>query len=103
MTGRVKVISTTPKVLISRRTPGSFKVCPLCGTLNVKENEECCCCSWKGAFETSPEKVQVVMWQMVDASSELQMLLLRELRRPWWKGFSAWLKGVFRRRLDVRA
>jgi hypothetical protein len=98
------VTPTTPRILISRKTPGEFKVCPLCGALNVKENDSCCECSWQGKFETGAEAVQVRMWQMVDTSPELQLLLLKELRTPWWKKLWSMVRTKFRRKgLDIRA
>ncbi|MCG9894834.1 MAG: hypothetical protein MH204_05110, partial [Fimbriimonadaceae bacterium] len=89
--------------LIQRRRPDAFKVCPLCGTLNVKENETCCTCSWSGQFDSSPHLVQVRMWQIVEQSPELQVLLLKELRRPWYRVLWSAVRNRFRRRLDVRA
>ena len=98
-----KVVETTPKLLIQKRTPASFMVCPLCGTLNVKENEECCACSWSGKFDTNEHVVQIKMWEMVDRSPELQMMLLKELRRPRWKDALYRIKSLFRRKIDIRA
>jgi len=103
MSQKTASIQTTPKTLIKRRHPGEFKVCPLCDTLNVKENSACCCCGWTGEFEHGSHAVQVKMWQMVKGSDELQILLLKELRQTPWHRFSSWLRRVFRKRLDLRA
>jgi len=47
--------------------------------------------------------VQIKMWEMVDRSPELQMMLLKELRRPWWKDALYRIKSLFRRKIDIRA
>lgn len=101
---RSKLTVTTPKVLIHRREPSCFKVCPVCNTLNVVENQECCNCAWRGEFVTESHVVQTRMWHMVSSNAELQMLLLKELRkRPWWR--RAWdnFRSMFRRRIDFVA
>ena len=46
-----RVTPTTPLVLRSRRSVEQFKVCTLCGALNVKENDECFVCRWSGEFD----------------------------------------------------
>lgn len=103
MTKATKAIPTTPRILIDRKNPSAFKVCPLCAALNVVENDHCCQCSWFGQFETDQHLVQIKMYEMVDASPELQVLLLKELRRPWWRAPLSWMRSLLRRRIDIRA
>jgi hypothetical protein len=71
--------------------------------LNVKENKTCCCCSWHGKFDHESHTVQLRMWQLVNDSDELQILLLKELRVTPWARFTHKLKMLFRRRIDLRA
>jgi hypothetical protein len=94
---------TTPQVFIQRRLPSEFKVCPLCQALNVKENKACCTCGWKGKFSTESHTVQLRMWEMVNKSDELQILLLKELRQNPWQKLISHFKRLFRKRIDIRA
>ncbi len=43
----------------------NFVVCPLCGALNVVENEECFVCSWHGTFDASPDLVEGKLEEIV--------------------------------------
>lgn len=60
----IQAVPTTTAHLRSWPLTGKLKVCTLCGTLNVVENEECFACRWHGVFETSPKMVQMRLTQL---------------------------------------
>lgn len=55
-----------------------FKVCPLCSSVNVVENEECFACRWSGAFEFEPATVESRLYEMISHCPELLEVLLDE-------------------------
>jgi hypothetical protein len=72
---------------------GSFKVCPLCETLNVAENTECFVCRWQGRFVEEPETVNDRLGEFLAACPSLAEALEPGLKRPKWFGrLMAWLR-----------
>lgn len=87
-----------------RRLPLDLKRCPLCGTINAAESPECATCSWHGEFDRDPDIVEEGLFEMMVRCPELAETLIDRPRRPRRRrGFLAWLKGLFRRRVDLRA
>lgn len=54
---------------------GVLKVCPVCGTLNVEDVQECFVCWWHGDFDSDPVHVQVRLRELVSRCPELIGLL----------------------------
>lgn len=50
-------------------TENDFKVCELCGALNVASTSECVICGWHGRFDYDPESVKRAMADVREASS----------------------------------
>ncbi|MBS1722053.1 MAG: hypothetical protein JSS66_03480 [Armatimonadetes bacterium] len=83
---------------------GVLKVCPLCGTLNVDEAEECFVCWWHGEFDSNPVHVEIKVAELVARCPELHGMLtgpvsIGDRLRFFWR--RAVLR--FRSRLDVTA
>jgi len=84
-----------------------LKACPLCGCLNVAENDQCFACSWQGGFETDIRLIQLRIAELALARPELR--LLWQIEAPRGKGFRKgyravcdWVYRVFLRRdLDL--
>lgn len=106
-----RVTPTTPLVLRNRRSVGQFKVCTLCGALNVRENDECFVCRWSGEFDHDPLAVRVGINDIVRECPELMELVCPSGRPdPLHDLFArlnaAWhrlLVRLGRRGLDTRA
>jgi hypothetical protein len=107
---QTRVTPTTPDLLLCRAEIEQFMVCPLCGALNVCENDECFVCRWSGEFDLSPTLVHLRIREIIEACPELQDLLLEReimIRRESPLGavarFKQLVARLFRRRLDFRA
>ncbi len=107
---QTRVTPTTPDLLLCRAEIEQFMVCPLCGALNVCENDECFVCRWSGEFDLSPTLVHLRIREIIEACPELQDLLLEReimIRRESPLGavdrFKQFVARLFRRRLDFRA
>lgn len=105
-----RVTPTTPLVLRNRRSVEQFKVCTLCGALNVRENDECFVCRWSGEFDRDGVAVRIKINEIVRECPELLDVVKQATRpSPWNRLRSAWTRlrsqvtGFFRRRLDTRA
>ncbi len=83
----------------------SFKVCPLCETLNVRENEECFVCAWHGSFENQPDRVHDAVMDILQHCPVILDCLSGEPERPKATKPTLWqkLRLLFRRRIDLRA
>ncbi len=107
---QTRVTPTTPDLLLCRAEIEQFMVCPLCGALNVCENEECFVCRWSGEFDLTPTLVHLRIRELIEACPELQDLLMEReimIRREVRPGFVGRLQRffaqIFRRKLDFRA
>ncbi|MES1227721.1 MAG: hypothetical protein ABUL72_03565 [Armatimonadota bacterium] len=86
-----RVTPTTPLILRSRRSVEHFKVCTLCGALNIKENDECFVCRWSGEFDMDGLTVRVKINEIVRECPEL-LEVVRRVNKPkplerlssWW-------------------
>ena len=81
-----------------------FKLCPLCGAVNVRENVACFCCEWGGRFDHDPDHIESALYEMVYRCPELLATLVDEqpeerrgLFERVWSFFARF------RRFDVRA
>lgn len=83
----------------------SFKVCPLCETLNVKENEECFVCAWHGQFDGQPERVHDAVMDILQHCPVILDCITKEPEPPKPVKLSLLqrIKNLFRRRIDLRA
>ena len=102
-----RVTPTTPLVLRSRRATEQFKVCTLCGALNVRENDECFVCRWAGDFDGDPLTIRIKINEIVQECPELaDAVALPKRKRSWTRIFSNLARFVQRcrlRRLDYHA
>ncbi|MEX2243967.1 MAG: hypothetical protein WD716_09000 [Fimbriimonadaceae bacterium] len=55
-----------------------FKVCPLCGAVNVAGNDECFCCRWSGGFKTGRHEVESRLYELIHRCPELLAVLSEE-------------------------
>jgi hypothetical protein len=86
-----------------------FKVCTLCGALNVRENDECFVCRWSGEFDKDGLAVRIKINDIVRECPELLDVVRQATRpRPWdrallgWRMLTTRVRALFRRRLDTR-
>ncbi|MEZ5164010.1 MAG: hypothetical protein R2688_09750 [Fimbriimonadaceae bacterium] len=101
---QLKVTPTTPNVLRARPAAGQFKVCPLCGALNVIENCECFVCRWQGEFDCQEAMVRMKVHEIIASCPELLgVISMMQLprRRNWLERTWANLVDRFRR-VDLR-
>lgn len=101
------VTDTTIDLVRTRARLGEFKVCPLCGALNVNENAECFVCRWQGSFDHSRELIRLRIYEVVRGRPDFwdvwaSIPCVRTQTR--WQRFvsrvSRLLRG--RRRIDLR-
>jgi hypothetical protein len=55
-----------------------FKLCPLCRTVNVLENDTCFCCHWEGRFDHDAEHVESALYELVYRCPELLAVLVED-------------------------
>lgn len=48
-----------------RHAAQSLKRCPLCNTLNARQNTECVTCRWHGSFDSDPFRIEEGLEQMM--------------------------------------
>lgn len=94
--------SSDKGALRRRYSSGVLKVCPVCGTLNVEDVQECFVCWWHGEFDADPLHVQVRLAELVSRCPEL-IGLLEQPPRPLGR-IVLWLRRLWMRakaRIDV--
>lgn len=98
------VIPTTPSHIRRRLAVGEFKVCQLCGTLNVRQNCECFVCRWHGEFDTNSALVEIKLYELLDRCPELTDVMYEHQseRIGFWKALSEAILAPFRRRIDLQ-
>lgn len=86
-----------------RRIAEHLKQCPLCGSLNAIQNDECVTCRWHGTFEHDPLLVGDSFFDLVDRCPELAQAFpeARPRKAPWWVMAKTWYRRTFRRRLNL--
>jgi hypothetical protein len=102
-----RVTPTTPLVLRSRKAIEQFKVCVLCGALNVRENDECFVCRWAGDFDTDPVMIRIKINEIVSECPDLTDVVVDPpSRAPLLKAWGSLARFIQRwriRRLDFHA
>ena len=82
-----------------------FKVCPLCGAVNVQANCRCFVCTWAGEFIEDEAAIETGLYQMIVRCPELLEILIDEERAAplglWGRVRRFFCQ--FRRRIDVSA
>lgn len=71
---KTQLIHTTMAHLRDWSSIKKLKACPLCGSLNVVENEECFACRWQGEFESDTRLIQLRIAELAIRSPELRIL-----------------------------
>ena len=86
----------------------NLKRCPLCGTLNARQNAECITCRWHGAFEDDPLSIEEGLMEMIDRCPDLAQVF--PPARPFVHRLNpfAWLIRLFsgdfgRKKVDLWA
>ena len=82
-----------------------FKVCPLCGAVNVLANCKCFVCTWAGGFIEDEGQIETGLYQMIIRCPELlEILIDEEPARPLglWSRVRRFFCR-FRKKLDVSA
>lgn len=98
-----RVTPTTFLVIKRRMAAENFVVCPLCGALNVIENEECFVCSWQGAFDDDPIVVETQLDEIVRKCPGLARNRAVECRHNVFQRVFHRIKSLFRRPFDIEA
>lgn len=106
----IQSVPTTKAHLRNWPLAGKLKVCTLCGTLNIAENEECFACRWHGAFETSPTMVRMRLAELAIQCPDVMELWERPAPKPvhplmaWLNRALSWMIAQLRSsRVDLRA
>ena len=63
-----------------RHAAQSLKRCPLCNTLNARQNAECVTCRWFGEFDSDPFRIEEGLDQMMRRCPEFAEDLLIDSR-----------------------
>ncbi|MBI5705810.1 MAG: hypothetical protein HZC36_02350 [Armatimonadetes bacterium] len=63
-----------------RHAAQSLKRCPLCNTLNARQNAECVTCRWYGEFESDPFLIEEGLDQMMRRCPEFAEDFLSDSR-----------------------
>lgn len=100
---QVHLVRTTMAHMRDWASIQKLKSCPLCGALNVRQNSECFCCGWSGEFDSDERLLQLRVAELALVRPELRSLWQLKPSGSWWANRKNWLKGLFRRRVDLRA
>lgn len=98
---RIRITPTTPNLLRHRAAIESFKVCPLCTSLNVRENGECFVCRWHGDFDLNPASIEMTLYELLQRCPDLPEVILPSPEPSLWRRLIARLP--WRRRSSIRA
>lgn len=92
-------------LLRCRLATNEFKICPLCESVNVRQNSECFCCKWTGKFVEDPHVIETSLYHMISHCPELLAILVSDMEepKPTFKERLAHLVSRLLRRVDVRA
>lgn len=98
---KTNVVPTTPLVLRTHRAGGHFKVCSLCGALNIRENDECFVCRWHGDFDGNQALVELKLIELLRTCPEIDVLPSTPQKLGFWARL--WQRFRHRRvRIDLR-
>jgi hypothetical protein len=86
-----------------RRLPlRKLKCCPLCESVNARQNRECFVCGWRGTFEHDAPTIERGLAGLIERCPDLAGILLAPPRpASLMDRLVHWLRR--RRRLDFRA
>ncbi|MBX3111495.1 MAG: hypothetical protein KF857_05740 [Fimbriimonadaceae bacterium] len=98
-----RVTPTTFLVIKRRMATENFVVCPLCGALNVIENEECFVCAWHGAFDDDPSLVESQLDEIVRRCPGLVRTQPNVAPARFFHTLIHRLRALFRRPLNIEA
>lgn len=82
-----------------------FKICPLCGAVNVLANCKCFVCTWAGGFIEDEGQIETGLYLMIIRCPELLDILIDE-ERAEPQGLRSRVRRLlcrFRKRPDVSA
>ena len=96
-----RVTPTTFLVIKRRMATENFVVCPLCGALNVIENDECFVCAWHGAFDDDPSNVERQLDEIVRKCPGLTRSRPVLARASVFQTLFHRLKAMFRKPFDI--
>lgn len=96
-----RVTPTTFLVIKRRMAAENFVVCPLCGALNVIENDECFVCAWHGEFDTDPVLVEQQLGEIVRKCPGLARTKDPVAQASVFQILFHRLQSLFRRPLDI--
>jgi hypothetical protein len=83
-------VQTTLRHLKNWPVEGQLKVCPLCSTLKVNENEECFACTWHGCFEDNQTMVRMRLAELATQCPEIIALWDEPKSLTRWE----WIRGI---------
>ena len=75
----------------------SLKCCPVCGAINAFDKVQCFVCSWHGAFDHEPQRIEDALANLLGHCPDLEDVVLDEpASRPHRKErVRAFLKRLF--------
>jgi len=103
---KLRVIPTTDATLRRGHSVEAFKLCPLCTSLNVRENDECFVCRWSGEFDCNPAAIEMSLYELrKQRAGGLHAIevYVQPTRRSPWQSFKSWLRNLRRRAIDIQA
>lgn len=81
----------------------NLKRCPVCGSVNARQNYECVTCRWHGRFDTDPRAIEEGLDELLDRCPELSDSLLDRSHKTRKRiGLVGILRWLFWGRLDLR-
>lgn len=99
---KTRLTHTTMAHLRDWNSIKKLKACPLCGCLNVSENDECFACRWSGQFETDGRLVRLRLAELALRQPELRELWRPANRTNLFQRIVAAMRQALRRPVDYR-
>lgn len=83
----------------------NLKLCPVCHTVNSRQNHECFVCRWHGEFDNDPVAIEEGLLDVLEQCPELIdcILIVPKRRNSVFSRMADWIGRKFRRPLDFRA
>jgi len=73
--------SYTPSETQLKLASANLKRCPLCESINAKQNAECFVCGWTGLFDNDPQSVAAGLEELLMRCPELVELVERPAKK----------------------
>jgi hypothetical protein len=80
---------------LRRLSTDNLKRCPLCGSINARENDECFVCAWYGDFSYDSQSIEEGLDELIEHCPELADLLVPEPTRM--ERFKSWTRRMWLR------